>query len=211
MNISINTRKPLKPIGSKLPECEVCKVKFHRERPFQVVCSVKCSIEKAKQVGRAKELEQKKADRKRRSENHKAKRVFLENDKRHVGKQAKAYCHRWIKWRDRGLPCIACGESMDHLSEHAKHASHYRPSGMNSAIRYHVDNINLGCSRCNEHLSGNPQEYRKRLVAKIGIERVEWLEAQNHVYKWTIEELREVRDHFKRELKALKIKLPSTR
>jgi hypothetical protein len=164
-------------------------------------CGVSVALANVAKI-KAKELT------KTRSANHKSKREFLEGDKRHVGKQARAYFHRWVKWRDRGLPCCACGKSMSGLPEWDKHASHYRPSKMNSAIRYHEDNINLGCSHCNRHRAGNESEYRVRLVEKIGIERVEWLDVQRHVKKWEIEELRDIRDDYKARLKSLDIKLP---
>ncbi len=140
--------------------------------------------------------------------NTKERRELNENDKKFVAKQAKAFFHRWVKWRDRGLPCCACGESMSHLPEHMRQASHYRPSKNNSAIRYHPDNVHLGCSYCNEHLAGNESNYRIRLVQKIGLERVEWLESQRQVKKWSIEELREIRDKYKALLIENGVPLP---
>ena len=106
------------------------------------------------------------------------------------------------------LVCIACQKPMSHLPQHAIHASHFRPSGMNSAIRFEPDNIHLCDSGCNKDKSGNLTEYEVHLIRKIGKERVEWLKTQNHVKKWTIEELRDIRDDFGARLKALDIALP---
>jgi hypothetical protein len=51
-------------------------------------------------------------------------------------------------------------------------------------------------------LSGNQIEYRKRLIKKIGVERVEWLEENgNQVKKWTIEELKELIKKYKQKIK----------
>jgi len=182
-----------------------CVERFTPFTSFTKWCSPECGVSVAlANVAKIKAKELTKT----RSENHKSKREFLENDKRHVGKQARAYLHRWVKWRDRGLPCCACGNSMDHLPESARHASHYRPAGMNAAIKYDGINVHMCCSRCNSQLSGNPVEYRVRLIDKIGAEKVEWLDNQNHVKRWTIEELRDIRDDYKTRLKALDIKLP---
>lgn len=50
--------------------------------------------------------------------------------------------------------------------------------------------------RCNRHLSGNVVEYRKGLIERIGIERVEWLEGPHPVPKWTVDDLREIARRF---------------
>jgi len=172
---------------------------------FTKWCSPACGVSVAlANVAKTKAKELTKT----RSEKHKSKREFLENDKRHVGKQARAYFHRWVKWRDRDKPCCACGKDMSHLPSKAVHASHYRPAGMNGAIKFHENNVHLGCSRCNSQLSGNLVEYRKRLIDRFGLEPIEWLEAQNHVKRWTIEELRDIRDDYNARLKSLDIKLP---
>ncbi len=42
------------------------------------------------------------------------------------------------------------------------------------------------CKRCNRHLGGNYSEYRKELVNRIGLERVEKLENDNEPRKFTI-------------------------
>lgn len=183
----------------KPAKCRVCKQEYVRQRIGQKVCSIKCSIAQAAD----------KVTKDTKKANIAAKREFYANDKKYVEKRARSYFHRWIKWRDRDLPCCACGRSMNDLPSRAIHACHYRPSGQNSAIRYHEWNVNLGCSQCNTNKSGNITEYRILLVEKIGVEAVEWLESQNHVYRWTIEELREVRDEYANRLKSLGIQLPT--
>jgi hypothetical protein len=54
-------------------------------------------------------------------------------------------------------------------------------------------------------LSGNQLEYRKRLIPKIGLERVEWLENNAHITKkYSNEELIEIIGIFKQKIKELK-------
>jgi hypothetical protein len=54
-------------------------------------------------------------------------------------------------------------------------------------------------------LSGNGTEYRKRLVEKIGIERVEHLESiANETRKFTIPEVKEIIETYKQKVKTLK-------
>jgi hypothetical protein len=51
-------------------------------------------------------------------------------------------------------------------------------------------------------LSGNGIEYRMRLIKKIGVDRVEWLEENGHeVKKWTKDELKELIATYKNKIK----------
>ena len=200
--------KPTKPKTCKAAGCENVFTPFNSLQAWcSPICGARLALEK---IEKKKTRERMAAKKKRRSDNAKCKRDFLENDPKHVKKQAKAYCHRWIRWRDHGTGiCFACRSPMDHLPARAIHAMHFRSSGQNSAIRYNEDNLRLGCYRCNTKNGGNLIEYERHLVTDLGREKVEWLKAQNKVKKWTIEELREVRDDYKERLKALDIPLPS--
>jgi hypothetical protein len=64
-------------------------------------------------------------------------------------------------------------------------AGHYVPVKGGSALRFNENNVNGECIRCNGfdefHLIG----YRKNLIKKIGIKKVEVLERmRNDVCKW---------------------------
>lgn len=78
--------------------------------------------------------------------------------------------------------CISCG---------AKHPWNTMDSGhfvsrSNKATILEPDNCWPQCKRCNQWMSGNAAEYRKRLVDTIGLERVERLEGmklgKDHVW-----------------------------
>jgi hypothetical protein len=51
--------------------------------------------------------------------------------------------------------------------------------------------------------SGNLSNYRKRLIKRIGIETVEWLDANHEVKRWTIEELKEVVRYYKSKIASI--------
>jgi hypothetical protein len=54
-------------------------------------------------------------------------------------------------------------------------------------------------------LSGNQLEYRKRLIKKIGVDRVEWLENNAHIpKKYSIEDLKEIITIYRKKIKELK-------
>ena len=114
-------------------------------------------------------------------------------------KRAVAACHAFIRARDARAPCISCGATYSPQWD----AGHYRPSGVNSALRFDDRNINKQCVRCNQYMSGNLTLYRIGLVDKIGEEEVSALESNHETKRWTREELQEVERHYKARLKGL--------
>lgn len=109
-------------------------------------------------------------------------------------KKVQTKFNAWIRERDRGKPCIACGKHSDNM-----HASHFWPMGSYGCLRYNKDNVNSCCAACNLFKRGNLNEYRIGLIKKIGEERVQWLEDNRQVLKkWTRPELEEI-------LKSLKL------
>jgi hypothetical protein len=109
-------------------------------------------------------------------------------------KIAQQVVNKYIRQRDKNEPCISCGNKINGV----EHASHYLSSGGHSNVRFHEDNIWKSCYKCNVMLSGNQLEYRKRLIQKIGIERVEWLENNGSIVKkWSVDELKEIIKKYK--------------
>lgn len=113
-------------------------------------------------------------------------------------KLAQITFNKYIRLRDKGNVCISCQKPINGV----KHASHYLSAGGHSAIRFHEDNVWVSCYKCNVMLSGNAVEYRKALINKIGIERVEWLENNgNSEKKWLKDELKEIINTYKKKIK----------
>ena len=114
-------------------------------------------------------------------------------------KMAQQVFNKWCRLRDQDQPCISCGKEINGV----RHASHYLSSGGHSAVRFHPDNVWVSCYKCNVMLSGNGIEYRMRLIKKIGLERVEWLEINGHeVKRWTKDELKELITKYKNLIKS---------
>lgn len=130
----------------------------------------------------------------------KQRRNYYDTDKGHWTKKARDACHRYIRHRDASLPCVSCGRN--HTGQY--HAGHYRPSGVNSALRYDERNIHKQCSPCNSHLSGNLSNYRVGLIARIGESAVVELETNHETKRWTVDELKEVYRYYTDKLKRLK-------
>lgn len=168
-------------------KCKNCKEWFIPERQFQVTCSINCAIEYAKKP----DVKQKAINRE--------KKELRENSTTFLKKKAQEVFNKYIRLRDRNLPCISCG----HMGERQVHAGHYRPVGRNAKLRFNEDNVHGQCSVCNNYLSGNLNAYRENLILKIGLERVEKLESENEPYKYNKEELKQIIKTYKQKCKEL--------
>ncbi len=121
-------------------------------------------------------------------------------------KEAQQAFNAYIRARDAGKPCISCGSipnDSDLLTGSRIDAGHYRSVGACPELRFEEMNCHAQCVRCNRDLSGNAVEYRIRLIKRIGQDKVDWLETQHDPKKYTIDDLKEIRDQYramKREL-----------
>jgi len=109
----------------------------------------------------------------------------------------------FIRARDEGLPCICCGKYSTGWTRGGEwDAGHYRSRGAASHLRYHEDNAHKQLKQCNRR-AFDVASYRANLIERIGIERVETLEQSNEAHKWTRDELREIRDVYRRKVKEV--------
>ena len=175
----------------KPKKCMNCATPFTPDRMGQKTCSPRCayqSVEKAK-------------DKAFNAVTRKKKKEWRDNDKHTQAELAKKACHEYIRYRDRELGCISCGTTDD--VQYA--AGHYRPSGVNSALRYSELNIHKQCNKyCNSANSGNLIAYRANLILKMGADVVQWLDDNHEVKRWTIDELKAIQAHYKAKLRGLK-------
>ena len=172
----------------KAKKCKVCRAKFIPRSSFQLTCSIPCAFQL---VRKASEKKWKK-DAKLAKERLMTKTDYL--------KRCQAVFNKFINLRDRGKPCIACNKPMNK----AIHASHYRTTKAASQLRFNEDNCHSGCYACNVGLSGNILEYRINLIKRIGPERVEALENNNEVIRWSVDEIKGIEREYKEKIKALK-------
>jgi len=180
----------------KNKKCKICKNPFHPERQLQQVCSALCACEYGNIHLAKKKLEVKKEARK-------ALREFKKNDKPVLLQLAQKLVNQYIRLRDKGKFCISCNH--DFSKGRQEHAGHYIPRSKSSLLRFNERNINTQCNICNDHLSGNVGEYRLGLIQKVGIEQVEFLEANKTALKtWTVEELQEVIKTYREKIKVAK-------
>lgn len=148
---------------------------------------------------------QKEAEKEGRERRQKMRESF--KSKSQWDKEAQSAFNRYILIRDEGKPCVSCGNPLmgksNYLTGSAIDASHYRSRGAASHLKFNVFNVHSACTRCNRQLSGNAVEYRIRLVNRIGLERVERLEADNAPRRFDVTYLKRVKAIFSRRASAL--------
>ena len=78
--------------------------------------------------------------------------------------------------RDRDQGCISCDKPANWHGQW--HGSHYRSHGACSSLQFHLWNISKACWICNKIFSGRIDGYKVGIVARHGQERLDWLDAQ---------------------------------
>lgn len=178
----------------KLKNCKWCTELFTPRNSTQVVCSPQCAIpfQRLKQA--------KKEKREYREKNAGISKLM---------NLAQREFNKFIRERDRGQPCICCGKYSDTVSANDGvkggnyDAGHFRTRGAAGHLRFHEDNCHLQLKSCNQGSGGSGSNYRARLIAKIGLGRVEALENNNETRKWTREELVAIRKEYLGKWKAI--------
>lgn len=186
----------------KMPKpktCPICSTEYIPRSSLQKVChNYKCAIAFNKQRDAENAArEQRKRDKEARAKWRERKAEV--KPLKHWEDLTQRVVNDYIRERDRDLPCISCGTWTTVQWE----AGHFRSRGKASHLRYHEDNIHAQCHHCNVHLSGNQQQYRINLIAKIGAERVEALENNNTPHRYTREELDTIRKRYRALLREL--------
>lgn len=182
----------------KTAKCAVCKGEYMRMRPLMKVCGPSCAITHAKKLNDKKAAKEQAKERKETREKLKAMETYPQ-----LVKKAQAAFNAYIRARDAGKPCISCGRPLS--SEPNSHdAGHFRSVGSAPHLRFVETNCAAQCRHCNHYLSGNVVDYRKGLIARIGLEAVEAIEADQTVRKYTREGLIEIASHYRAEARRLK-------
>ena len=123
-------------------------------------------------------------------------------------KEAQAIFNRYVRLRDiyKGQGCISCDKPYD-MNRYGWDAGHYISRRYNYT-RMHTYNVHLQCKRCNQYLSGNVIEYRKRLVNKIGEDKVLWIEENYRTpHKFTSDYLKRFKKIFSKKAKRMETRI----
>lgn len=172
--------------------CATCQTEFTKQRMGQRVCSPMC----ASKIVRREKAEER-ATLKKRKEAIKTIPQLI--------KEAQIEFNKFIRLRDQlaGYPCISSGRPLD-WSGNSVDAGHYRSTGAASHLRFDERNCHAQSKHDNQYLSGNAVDYRINLVARIGLDAVEALEADNAPVKWDRDTLRQIKTIYRAKLRDLK-------
>ncbi len=132
---------------------------------------------------------------------------------------AQKWFNRYIRIRDKELDCISCSKTQQQVMKEdgwkvggAWDCGHYLTRGARPELRFNEDNAHKQCKSCNGG-SGRfssksatvGKRYRKKLIKKIGLERVEYLECEANfeLKKPTIDQLKEIIAKYKAKCKEI--------
>lgn len=190
----------------KLRKCPVkkggCGASFRPLRPGQLACMGEgCAVAVGAWLTASKAKAAHKEDVKQTRAAREAMKTIPQ-----LKKEAQREFNRYIRARDRasGVHCISSGRPLEwDVPGGLVDAGHYRSTGAADHLRFNEDNCHAQSVRDNRDLGGNAVAYRAGLIARIGLERVEALEANNTPVKWTREGLANIRDSYRRRANAL--------
>lgn len=182
---------------NKQRKCRVCRKPYSPSNSLQVVCSAPCALQYAQ-----KDL-QKAAERKAKEQRAwvRKQKEALKPRGQHV-KEAQQAFNAYIRARDADQPCISCGT----MAAGQFHAGHYRTTKAAPELRFEELNCHKQCAQCNNFDSGNIVEYRISLIHRIGQEAVEWLEGPHEPKKYTIDDLKQIKAHYRKLTRELERK-----
>ena len=215
MRVALKEKKAPKP---KKCRVAICGASFVPQRLGQRVCSPACAAidaptNKANQEKARKSLAQiERREIKVRKEALKSRADHLKDAEKAVRDYRRTY------ELSIGSGCISCGESQESILAAqgwkvggAFDAGHFMGKGARPELRLTPTNIWLQCKACN---SGSymharkgytvSQGFRAGLIARIGLEAVEALEADHEPRKYTVEELKQITAEYRAKTKELK-------
>lgn len=189
----------MKPRTPRQKSCRVCASRFVPLRPFQVACTIGCAIAYAEAERRRAERRAAKAERKE----DQIKRESLKTRAEYM-REAQAAFNSFIRARDADKPCICCGLPLGAGDLGGLYdCGHYRSTGSAPHLRFDERNAHAQRKQCNRWGAGRAVDYRIGLIARIGLQAVEELEADQEPRKFSIDDLRAIKTLYNAKRRAL--------
>ncbi len=194
-------RRSSPPKASRKKKCRVCTQLF---RPFNTIQATCLKPECVLEYGRRLAEKQLKRE-------HRAKMASHRDDKERIKPLSRVMAdtqvafNAFIRLRDVCQPCISC----DVISPPGGwDCGHYLTRGAHPELRFDELNAHRQCKKCNGGAGFSfggrkgrtvQHEYRKRLIARLGLEAVEWLEGPHEPKRYRVDELREIKAKYQRK------------
>lgn len=208
MTATLQRSKPMSALSGKAKPCEApgCRVKFAPQRPFQCWCSPECGLIISRFKLEKKAREDAKAEKLARAAERKADRAKKEQFKRlnDLRAEAQDQFNRYIRYRDHGKPCIDCGQSLgDQRHGGSYDAGHYLSRGSAPHLAFDERNVHAQRKNCNRPGGTTRDKFRAGLIARIGLEAVEALEADQEPRRFRHDDYRQIRDTYRAKANEL--------
>lgn len=175
--------------------CATCGTSFMPFRPMASVCSAICARRKVE------------ADKKAEKAQTKARKEAIKTIPQLIAEaQVEFNAYRRLADKLAGHGCISCGRPLDWGTDGRSHqvdAGHYRSTGSAAHLRFDERNVHAQCVNCNRYGAGRAVDYRIGLVARIGLDAVEALEADNTPAKWDRDTLRQIKTIYRAKARQL--------
>lgn len=162
-------------------KCKACRQPFTAVRPLQAACSPVCALTIARDAREKQERAATKAQR----EKLKTRSDWL--------KDAQAAVNKYVRLRDIGKPCISCDALPEQKRGGTMDAGHFRSVGSAPHLRFYTLQIAAQCVKCNRYLGGNAVEFRRGLVLRYGLAKIEAIESAQGSPKWTVDYLKRLK------------------
>jgi len=187
---------------TKNKKCKNCGTKFDQYGFGDVACSGKCKVEWSNKLKGKNEALKEKYSTTILDGKHEVDNNLLRRPLPQLLDAAVQTCHKYIRLRDAGQPCISCDEFR------TLQAGHFYSANEHPCLKFSDLNINGQCEECNGGKYGNFDEYEKRLREKIGPFLLTKLEETTIRYKrlgwkWDRPALITIINEYKEKIKLL--------
>jgi hypothetical protein len=175
---------------------------------MQKVCGPKCAADWSAKVAAQKAARANREERKSLAE----RKAKLKTRREWIA-EAQAVVNKVARLRDilAGHGCISCGARPQQKFGGTFDAGHYRSVGSAPHLRFFLTAIRGQCVRCNRDLGGSAVNFRKGLVERIGINRVEEIESMQWTAKWSIEYLQRLKKVMNKKARRLERRIEMKR
>ena len=183
-----------------MSRCPHCRQTYERKRMGQKSCE---AVEGAIAAGQAAKVKEAAKKAKAERAEIRVRKDKLKTRRDYINEAQRAF-NSFIRARDSGKPCICCGKPLPTgVVGGDFDCGHYRSIGSAPHLRFTETNAAGQLKQCNRWGAGRAVDYRIGLAARIGLEAVESLESNNQPAKWSIAELKAIRDEYRAKLKEL--------
>lgn len=189
--------------------CRQCGRSFAPFNSLAVACSPKCALAVARKQTQKKAAAEAKAQRK-----------WLRQERERIKprskllKEAQDAFNQFIRERDRDQPCICCGQWGDDEAWKPGgqwDAGHFLSVGSHPELRFDEANCHKQLKSCNAGEGKYAakrrtvgEQYKQRLIVKIGQAEVDRLEGPNEAKHYSRDDLREIRDFYRAKRRELR-------